>query len=58
MFNVFVEKWKETIINNRQEILSLMDKKYGIDESKRPVKEGNAEGGWGIVGSFRKLAVD
>ena len=45
-------------MKNRQEILTLMDKKYGIDESKRPVKEGDTEGGWGIVGSFRKLAVD
>ena len=51
------EKWKEEIMKNRKELLWCMDKKYGVDESKRPVNN-NKDESWGMMGSFRKLAVD
>ena len=51
------EKWKEEVMENRKELLWCMDKKYGVDESKRPVNK-NKDEGWGMMGSFRKLAVE
>ena len=44
------------MIKNRDEILRNND--YGVDESKRPKPEGAEGGGWGLKGSFRKLALD
>ncbi len=40
-------------MKKRSEVLWLMDKQYGIDESKRPNMDGA-----GVVGSFRKLEID
>lgn len=49
-----IQDYKEYVIKHRGE-LELMSK-FGVDEDKRPKEETDA--GWGIVGSFRKLAVD
>ena len=40
---------------HRDEVLGLMDPKYGVDESKRPLV---ATGDMEVTGSFRKLNVD
>ena len=49
------EQWKAEVLKNRKELLWCMDKKYKLDESKRPVNNNND----GLMmGSFRKLAVD
>ena len=37
----------------------LYNAQFGVDESKRPKPEKKEEaGGWGLVGSFRKLTTD
>ena len=41
----FSERWKEELIKNRTELLLCANRKYGIDESKRPAKD---NGGWGL----------
>jgi len=51
-----IQGYKEFVIKHKAELELMEDKRFGIDEEKRPKKE--EEAGWGIVGSFRKLAVD
>ncbi len=50
------EGWKEHLIKNREEIVSL--KNYGVDEDKRAKPEEKESQGWGLTGSFRKMNVD
>ncbi|XP_013412324.1 alpha-tocopherol transfer protein-like [Lingula anatina] len=52
-----IQDWKVHVLKNKEEI--SRNARCAVDEEKRPAPEKDGgEGGWGIVGSFRKLALD
>ena len=57
-FVVSVEDHKQHVIAQREEF--LLNARYGVDEALRPAKakEESPGGMWGVMGSFRKMAVD